>query len=205
MGSAVTGTAVGRLNTWDSLMRAVDRPAREALRMAQRPLPVTLTPALLGLFGVAVASAVAGLVAPEGLRLAPRLDALRAVFESLAVVVPGTLVFSLYLRLRLSVRTFLAASAIGLLAAGLVAVCVLPLMAFLVVVSGDAPRVLELPALLVPGLALTTVAAVLMRVITTLDGSRAAWWVSRAFVSFLAAVFLLRVHASVLSFFFSMF
>jgi hypothetical protein len=205
MGSAVTGAAVDRLNTWDSLMRAVDRPAREALRMAQRPLPVTLTPALLGLFGVAAASAVAGLVSPEGLGLDPRLDALRAVFEALAVVVPGTLVFSLYLRLRLSARAFLAASAIGLLAAGLVAVCVLPLMAFLVVVSGDAPQVLQLPGLLVPGLALTTVAAVLMRVMTTLDGSRAAWWVSRAFVFFLAAVFLLRVHRSLLFFFFSMF
>lgn len=200
MGSASPGTAMGRLDLIHSLLRAVDRPAREALDMARRPLAATLAPALLGIFLVAATSATAGFVSPGGLRLAPRLDALRAVFEALLVVVPGTLVFAIYLRLRLTTRVLLAATSIGLLAAGLVAICVMPLMAFLVLVAQDAPLILALPAVFVPGLALATLAALPVRVITSLDSSQAAWWMSRAFAFFLGAVFLLRVHAFFLSF-----
>jgi hypothetical protein len=191
---------MGRLDLIHSLLRAVDRPAREALDMARRPLAATLAPALLGIFLVAATSATAGFVSPGGLRLAPRLDALRAVFEALLVVVPGTLVFAIYLRLRLTTRVLLAATSIGLLAAGLVATCVMPLMAFLVLVAQDAPLILALPAVFVPGLALATLAALPVRVITSLDSSQAAWWMSRAFAFFLGAVFLLRVHAFFLSF-----
>jgi hypothetical protein len=196
MGSAPPQAAVGRLDLTNSLLRAVDRPAREALDMARRPLAATLAPALLGIFLVAATSAAAGFVSPDGLRLAPRLDALRAVFEALLVVVPGTLVFAIYLRLRLSTRVLLAATSIGLLAGGLVATCVMPLMAFLVLVSKEAPIILALPALFIPSLALATVAALPVRVITSLDSSRAAWWLSRAFAVFLGAVFLLRVQTS---------
>ena len=196
MGSAPSQAAVGRLDLANSLLRAVDRPAREALDMARRPLAATLAPALLGIFLVAATSATAGFVSSTSLRLAPRLDALRAVFEALLVVVPGTLVFSIYLRLRLSTRVLLAATSIGLLAGGLVATCVMPLMAFLVLVSKDAPVVLALPALFIPSLALATVASLPVRVITSLDSSRAAWWLSRAFAVFLGAVFLLRVQTS---------
>ncbi|WP_375771939.1 hypothetical protein NR798_13965 [Archangium gephyra] len=200
MGSASPTAAVGRLDLVNSLLRAVDRPAREALDMARRPLAVTLAPALLGIFLVAASSALSGFVSSTGLRLVPRLDALRAVFEALLVVIPGTLVFAIYLQLRLTTRVLLAATSIGLLAAGLVSTCVMPLMAFLVLVSGDAPVVLALPAVFVPGLALATLAALPLRVITALDTSRAAWWMSRAFAFFLGAVFLLRVHASFLAF-----
>ncbi len=199
MGSASPGAAVGRLDLVNSLLRAVHRPAREALDMARRPLAATLAPALLGLFLIAATSASAGFVSPEGLQLAPRLDALRAVFEALLVVIPGTLVFAIYLRLRLTTRVLLAATSIGLLAAGLVATCVMPLMAFLVLVSRDAPFILDLPSVFVPGLALATLAALPLRVITALDTSRAAWWMSRAFAFFLGAVFLLRVHSSLLT------
>jgi len=200
MGSASPGAAMGRLDLVNSLLRAVDRPAREALDMARRPVAATLAPALLGIFLVAATSATAGFVSPGGLRLAPRLDALRAVFEALLVVVPGTLVFAIYLRLRLTTRVLLAATSIGLLAAGLVATCVMPLMAFLVLVAQDAPLILALPAVFVPGLALATLAALPVRVITSLDTSKAAWWMSRAFAFFLGAVFLLRVHAFFLTF-----
>ncbi|WP_152622417.1 hypothetical protein [Archangium violaceum] len=199
MGSASPGAAVGRLDLIHSLLRAVDRPAREALDMARRPLAATLAPALLGIFLVAASSASAGFVSSTGLRFIPKLDALRAVFEALLVVVPGSLVFAIYLRLRLTTRVLLAATSIGLLAAGLVATCVMPLMAFLVLVSRDAPLVLALPAVFVPGLALATLAALPVRVITSLDSSRAAWWMSRAFAFFLGAVFLLRVHSSFLT------
>ncbi len=198
MGSAPPQAAVGRLDLANSLLRSVDRPAREALDMARRPLAATLAPALLGIFLVAATSAAAGFVSPDGLQLAPRLDALRAVFEALLVVVPGTLVFAIYLRLRLSTRVLLAATSIGLLAGGLVATCVMPLMAFLVLVSREAPVVLALPALFIPSLALATVAALPVRVITSLDSSRGAWWLSRAFAVFLGAVFLLRVQTSLL-------
>ena len=195
MGSASPGAAMGRLDLVNSLLRAVDRPAREALDMARRPFAATLAPALLGIFLVAATSAAAGFVSPGGLRLAPRLDAVRAVFEALLVVIPGTVVFAIYLRLRLTTRVLLAATSIGLLAAGLVATCVMPLMAFLVLVSHDAPLILALPSVFVPGLALATLAALPVRVITSLDSSRSAWWMSRAFAFFLGAVFLLRVHA----------
>jgi hypothetical protein len=196
MGSASPGAAVGRLDLVNSLLRAVDRPAREALDLSRRPLAATLAPALLGIFLVAATSAAAGFVSPGGLQLAPRLDALRAVFEALLVVIPGTVVFAIYLRLRLTTRVLLAATSIGLLAAGLVASCVMPLMAFLVLVAKEAPLVLALPSLFVPGLALATLAALPVRAITTLDSSRSAWWLSRAFAFFLGAVFLLRVHTS---------
>ncbi len=194
MGSASPTAAMGRLDLIHSLLRAVDRPAREALDMARRPLSATLAPALLGIFLVAATSAAAGFVSPGGLRLVPRLDALRAVFEALLVVVPGTGVFSIYLRLHLTTRVLLASTSIGLLAAGLVAACVMPLMAFLALVARDAPLILALPSIFVPGLALATLAALPVRVITSLDASRAAWWMSRAFAFFLGAVFLLRVH-----------
>ncbi|MGZ3459015.1 MAG: hypothetical protein ACXU86_10990, partial [Archangium sp.] len=159
----------------NSLLRSVDRPAREALDLARRPLTATLAPALLGIFLVAATSAAAGFVSPDGLQIAPRLDALRAVFEALLVVIPGTLVFAIYLRLRLSTRVLLAATSIGLLAAGLVATCVMPLMAFLALVSRESPLVLALPSVFVPGIALATMAALPVRVITSLDSSRAAW------------------------------
>ena len=194
MGSASPGAAMGRLDLNNSLLRAVDRPAREALDLARRPLTATLAPALLGLVLVAATSAASGFVSSTGLRFVPRLDALRAVFEALLVVIPGTVVFAIYLRLRLTTRVLLAATAIGLLAAGLVATCVMPLMAFLVLVAKDAPTILVLPSVFVPGIALATVAALPVRVITALDPSRAAWWLSRAFAFFLGAVFLLRMH-----------
>jgi hypothetical protein len=197
MGPVAPEAVMGRLELMNSLLRAVDRPAREALDLARRPLVATLAPALLGLFLVATSSTLVGFVYPSvlpgGLRLAPNIDALRALFEALLVVVPGTLVFAIYLRLRTSTRTLLAAISIGLFAAGLVASCVLPLMAFLALIAQNAPLVLALPALFVPGLALATLVALPVRVITALDPSRSAWWLSRAFAVCLGAVFFLRI------------
>jgi hypothetical protein len=190
MGSATLRAAVDRPHLMDSLLRSLDRPARAALELARRPLSATVAPALLGIFLVAVASALAGCISLSGFRLVPRLDALRAVFESLLVVVPGTTVFAIYLRLRIPARAFLSATALGLLAAGVVAACVLPLMAF----NADVP----IPLLFVPGLALATVAAFPARVITSLDSSRAARWLSRAFIFFLGAVFVLRINTAIL-------
>jgi hypothetical protein len=197
MGSAALGAAVDRPHLMDSLLRSLDRPARSALELARRPLSATLAPALVGLFLVAGASALAGCISLRGFQLVPRLDALRAVIEALLVVIPGTTVFAIYLRLRVSARTFLAATSLGLLAAGVVATCILPLMAFIAVVAIEARTDLPIPLLTVPGLALATVAAVPARVLTSLDSSRAAYWLSRAFIFFLGAVFVLRINTAI--------
>ncbi|WP_224240707.1 hypothetical protein [Hyalangium gracile] len=198
MGSASLGVAVDRPHLIDTLLRLLDRPARSALDLARRPLSATLAPAMVGIFLVAAASALAGCISLSGFRLVPRLDVLRAVFEALLVVVPGTTVFAVYLRLRIPPRAFLAATALGLLAAGVVATCVLPLMGFIAVVAVKSRTDLPIPLLFVPGLALATVAALPARVIVSLDGSRAARWLSRAFLFFLGAVFVLRINAALL-------
>jgi hypothetical protein len=198
MGSASLSAAVDRPHPLNSLLRSLDRPARTALDLAHRPLWATLAPGLLGIFLVAASSALAGCISLDGFRLVPRLDSLRAVFESLLVVVPGTTVFAIYLRLRISARSFLAATALGLLAAGVVATCVLPLMAFIAVVAAESRATTPFPVLFVPGIALATVAVLPARVMTALDSSTAARWLSRAFILFLGAVFVLRMNLSVL-------
>ena len=199
MGSASLTAAVDRPALIDSLLRLLDRPARSALELARRPLTATLAPAALGIFLVAAASALAGCISLSGFRLVPRLDVLRAVFESLLVVVPGTTVFAIYLRLRIPARAFLAATALGLLAAGVVATCVLPLMGFISIVAVKSRMEVPIPLLFVPGLALATVAALSARVIVSLDTSRAARWLSRAFIFFLGAVFVLRINSALLN------
>jgi len=195
MGSASLSAAVDRPHALNSLLRSLDRPARTALDLARRPLWATVAPALLGIFLVAASSALAGCISIQGFRLAPRLDSLRAVFESLLVVVPGTTVFAIYLRLRISARSFLAATALGLLSAGVVAACLLPLVAFLAVVAEESRSALPL-SMLAPGIALATVALLPARVMTALDPSRNARWLARAFIFFLGAVFVLRINAA---------
>jgi hypothetical protein len=199
MGSASLVAAVDRPNLIDTLLRLLDRPARSALELARRPLSATLAPATLGIFLVAAASALAGCISLSGIRLVPRLDVLRAVFESLLVVIPGTTVFAIYLRLRIPARAFLAATALGLLAAGVVATCVLPLMGFIAIVAVKSRTEVPIPLLFVPGLALATVAALSARVIVSLDTSPAARWLSRAFIFFLGAVFVLRINSALLN------
>lgn len=199
MGSASLVAAVDRPNLIDSLLRLLDRPAHSALELARRPLSATLAPATLGIFLVAAASALAGCISLSGFRLVPRLDVLRAVFESLLVVIPGTTVFAIYLRLRIPARAFLAATALGLLAAGVVATCVLPLMGFISIVAVKSRTEVPIPLLFVPGLALATVAALSARVIVSLDTSPAARWLSRAFIFFLGAVFVLRINSALLN------
>lgn len=198
MGSTTLVVAVDRPNLTDSLLRLLDRPARSALELSRRPLPATLAPALLGTFLVAAASALAGCISLSGFRLVPRLDVLRAVFEALLVVVPGTTVFAIYLRLRISARALLAATALGLLAAGVVATCILPLMGFISVVAVKSRMDVPIPLLFVPGLALATVAALVARVIVSLDTSPAARWLARAFLLLLGAVFVLRINSALL-------
>ena len=195
MGSASLSAAVDRPHALNSLLRSLDRPARTALDLARRPVWATLAPALSGLFLVAASTVVAGAFSREGLRWLPQLDALRAVLESLLVVVPGTTVLAIYLRLRISARSLLAGISLGLLSAGVVAACLLPLVAFLSVVAVESRRALPLSSL-VPAIALATVGLFSARVMTALDSSSDTRWLARSFICFLGAVFLLRINAA---------
>lgn len=199
MGSTTLVTTVDRPNLIDSLLRLLDRPARSALELARRPFAATLAPAMLGVFLVAGASALAGCISLSGFRLVPRLDVLRAVFEALLVVIPASCVFSVYLHLRIPTRALLASTALGLLAAGVVATCILPLMGFIAVVGVRSHAELPIPLIFVPGLALATVAALVSRVIVSLDSSRSARWLARGLLFSLGAVFVLRINTALLN------
>lgn len=200
MGSASLVAAGDRPHLLNSLLRSLDRPARAALELSRSRLSATLAPALLGSFLAAAALLLAGCITVSGFQRVPRLDALRAVFEALLVVVPGTTVFAIYLRLRFSARAFLAATSLGLLAAGVVAACILPLVAFLVVVASETHSLISAPLLLVPAISLATVGVLTGRVMTALDSSRGAYWLSRAFIFFLGAVFILRMDMALFKF-----
>lgn len=180
--------------TMNSVWQAVDRPTREALRMADRPLVATLAPAAMGVALVAASSILASQVPSSKGPLLFRPDVLRAVFEALGGVVPATLVFAIYLRMRLRPRVLLAATAIGLLMGGLVTTCTLPLIAFLSLVWREGFTPAFLGALL-PGLALAAAALVPARIFTALDPSRKARWLARAHVALLMTICALRVAA----------
>ena len=179
-----------------SLLRAIDLPAREALETARRPLSYTLTPALIGLSLIALASLISAALDPGRTgtaSLVPRADVLRAVIEALAVVVPGAIGFAVYLQLRIPARAMLAATAIGLLVGGVVAISLVPLMAFLAIVARAQPTALVTPGFLVPAIALAAVAAIPVRVIRALDRSDRATWLARAFSVLVFAAFAIRV------------
>jgi hypothetical protein len=181
-----------RADLWRALSRGIDRPTREALELARRPLLFTLAPALVGLFLVALASTAAGLVDPSRSGSLPRFDFLRAALEALGVMVPTVIVFGTYLRLRISPGALLAGSALGLLVGGLVSVSLVPLVAFLGVVSQQAPHVLTGLSLLVPAIALASAASILFRVIEFSDSSARAAVLARVYGLGLFAVFAIR-------------
>jgi hypothetical protein len=181
----------------DGIFRALDRPAREALELARRPTVHTATPAAVGVVLIAVASIVAALPSlaahnTRDLGLALSVDGLRPLLETLAAIMPLTLVLSGYLRLATSSRAILAAFAIGLLLAGVVSVSLLSMVFFLVVVSGDNVAVPTLLSMVIPCVALGTILSVVVRVSGTIDPSRRAWLVTRFAATLAAAVFLDR-------------
>ena len=175
-----------------TLLRALDRPARHALDLARRPWLHTVAPAVVGLFLVAASTTVAAWLDPSSRGLSPRADVLRALCESLAVVVPGLAVLATYARLRITPGALVAGAALGLLVAGVVSLSLVPLMAFLALVSRDVVFVLRGLALLVPAVALASVAVVVLRVLDAVDRSARAQWLGRGFVVGLFVVFGLR-------------
>lgn len=176
-----------------SLFDALDRPARSALLLQARPLWVT---AGIGLGGAAlVAAASLSSLALDGLQfgraILPRADLVRAAFEALLVVVPSATLLSAYFRIALSPRVIVASLAIGLFAAGLVALATLPLMAFLTLFSRATP--LLAPGAMLPIVALIATAGVSERIIRAIDPSRRARVFLFGFHLVLAAVFVVRL------------
>lgn len=159
-----------------ALQLAIDMPAREALRITRRSLTATLAPAMLGAALVAASSLAARVIGPPHPRYVSaaleRVDLLRAVFEALLVVVPSALVLGSYLRLSIGARAILASFAIGLLHAGVVAAALVPLVAFLGIVSRAQPMLS--PGLLLPPIAVATVAATVARIVRSVDPSARA-------------------------------
>ena len=183
----------GRADLWRDFVRGIDRPTRQAHEIARRPFSYTVAPALVGTFLITVASLVAGLADPTRHEVIPRADALRAAFEALAVVVPGAVVFGTYLRLRMTPGALVAATSLGLLTAGVVSLALVPLVAFLALVSQEVPMVLKAQPVLVPGVALAAVASVVYRVIKASDPSARAAVLARGFGVGVFALFAVRV------------
>jgi hypothetical protein len=171
----------------------LDRPALGALQLArQRPL-ATLAPATVGV-GLAIVGAVLADVATPG--ASPALYGLRALLEALAVVVPTSLIFFTYLNLAVAPRAFLAAAALGMATAGVVGLSLLPLLAFAAVAGQGALPFLAHPAVVLPFAFALTVAAVVLRVVRSIDPRPLGRGCSVAFFALLVGAFTLRFHAA---------
>lgn len=162
-------------------------PAREAVALSKRSIFVTASMAFGGLSVIAATTLAIGALDPAPFNA----DLLRAALEALLVVVPATIVFSVYARLDLGPRTLLAATAIGLLVAGLVSVALMPLMAF-ISLTDRMTSAFSAPAVLLPAIALAATATVPARVIRALDHSARANLLRVGFVVVLFAAFALR-------------
>jgi hypothetical protein len=175
-------------------LASIDRPALEALALARRSLVTTTGRAAIGLAMIAAASAIATLIGRA--RGAVELDVLRAGLEAIAVVLPLSLVALASSSSAVSPRVLLAAIALGLLAGGVSAVALLPLMAFLALVDHGAAGLIASPSFLVPVVALAAVLLVPLRVTRAIDASLRTLWAGRGFALLLCVVFALRLGGS---------
>jgi hypothetical protein len=163
------------------------------VELGHRPLRASVAYAAAGLGLVTLASVVAALLdAGQPSLGVPRLDALRAGLESIAIVSPALLIASLYLGLRMALRTIIAGLALGLLTGGFVAASLIPLMAFLSLVERTDAGLQFAMSPLVPTVALISISVVVLRIMSTLDPSRTSMWVGRLFVVLVFSVFAFR-------------
>ncbi len=152
-----------------SVLDALDRPAREALRLQARPVWVTAAVGAAGAMLIALAS-LSSLALDDlhfGGELLPRIDLLRAVLESFAAVVPSAILLSAYFRVAVSPRVVAASIALGLLVAGVVVAASLPLMAYLTLFSRARPLIA--PGAALPIIALAAAAATSARILRSID------------------------------------
>lgn len=175
-----------------SLVRALDRPAREALELGRARPARSLA---LGAAGLALWSG-SSLLANGLLGRWTGFDALGGALESLAIAVPGLLIFSMYLRVAVPPRALLAAQAVGLWTAGVVGACLVPLLAFMALATHGAPEALHLRGVLIPAAGLAVAMAVPLRILVALDRSSRARWMGRLFVATVAVSFLFQLQLS---------
>jgi len=178
------------------LIDAIDRPANAALALGARGLFPTFAEASLGLFGVAAATVATQLLLTGSLQ--GRVDGLAAFLEITVLLVPLTLMAA-FLQVGVPLRALLGAVAVGLLQAGLVALTLLPLVAFTAVVSDLEAVRSSFPiahaavvGLAVPGIALMTLLERSTSIVRSIDGTPLVARATR-FVSYaLAVAFLAR-------------
>lgn len=175
-------------------LQALDRPARAALELARMPILRTALPAAAGLAGIAASCALAEILVPPALRSGLRMDVLRGALEALAVAAPAALALAALLGLRVHPRALAASWAIGMLAAGMMALSLAPLTLFLAAASREEPRVTLVPLLLVPAVSLAVCSVFPVRVLDTVDGSPRARAFGRAWCVALLLVFAVRCH-----------
>jgi hypothetical protein len=178
------------------LIDAVDRPARAAVDLGRRGVLPTVGEACVGVAGVAAASVATQLLL--GGDLSSRVDGLMAFLEVTLLLVPIVLVAA-FARIAVPLRAMFGAVAVGLLHAGVVALTLLPLAAFVAVVADLEVVSIAFPVahdalvgLVVPFVALLTLLERATDIVRSIDGDP---WVARLarLVSFaLAFAFLAR-------------
>jgi len=178
------------------LIDAVDRPANAALALGRRGLLPTTAQAGLGLFAVAIATTATQLLLAGDLDT--RVDGLMAFLEVTALLVPIALLAA-FLQVRVPLRALLGTVAVGLLQAGLVALTLLPLVAFVALVTASRGMVSTYPGahaalagLVVPALALMAMLERCTTIVQSIDGSQWVARSARAMAWMLMAAFLVR-------------
>ncbi len=178
------------------LIDTVDRPANAALTLGSRGLIPTFAEASLGLFGVAAATVATQLLLTGGLQ--GRVDGLSAFLEITVLLVPLTLMAA-FLQVGVPLRALLGAVAVGLLQAGVVALTLLPLVAFTAVVSDLEAVRLSFPiahatvvGLAVPGIAMMTLLERSASIVRSIDGNPGVARATRFVSTALAVAFLVR-------------
>ena len=156
------------------LIALVDAPARGAFRLSQTSLWRSLGLILCGAGMVLLSSAAGAALGAQTLQIvdSPAAWIARAWFEALAVVVPSALLLFTYADLDFDARATTAAVAVALLTSGVVALGVVPLVAYLTVMTRVDP-LLSLGAT-VPIVGLFAFVATFRRVGIALDSSRRA-------------------------------
>lgn len=179
--------------SFSPLLTLVDAPARGAIQLTR--VPVWRSLGLIGCgAGMVLVATAASAAMSAGSLAVPGAFAAHVVFawlEALAVVVPSALLLFTYADLDFDARAVTAGVAVSLLTSGVVAVGIVPLVAYLVVMTRAAPLV-SIGA--VPTItALVAFAATFRRVGLSVDpSSRASLFIHGALVAF-AVAFTFRV------------
>ncbi len=147
--------------------------------------------ALCGAGMIAAATVATAMLSNSTLVIATTMGRLGAVAVALSVVVPALVVLASYARVRVSARTIVAASAIGVLTAGVVTVAAVPLLAFIAMVQPV--DLLAAPVMILTGMAVIAAASVPARVLAALDPRARAVWISRGFVLSAYVAFIARL------------